>query len=136
MEVLKKAKVPIIIVIVLFIGFFVYNTVFKTDTTDAGIERTSQSEAKKSPTRDFSSLLTLIKSVDFDDKFFSDEVFRSLVDFSETVKKEDSGRQNPFAPGIVNSLGNISGTGVIFDELPPQATTTPNIATTTQNNPR
>lgn len=132
MEVLKKAKIPIIICLLLFIGFFVYNTMFKKPTPDSGIERTSQSTTKN-PSRDFSALLTLIKSVDFDDKFFADPTFRSLVDFSEDVQKEDKGRDNPFAPGIVSSFAN-TGNGLSFEEENQKnASSTPSNSSKTQS---
>lgn len=126
MEILKKAKIPIIITVLLIISFFVYNTVFKQTESTSGLEREGEKNTQsgtKNPSRDFSSLLTLIKSVDFDDKFFADSTFRSLVDFSEDVRKEDAGRNNPFAPGIVNSFSNIEG--VRFDSGDNTGSTTP-----------
>lgn len=133
MEILKKAKMPIIICLILIISFFVYNNVFKKPEPESGIDRTS-AEARKNPSRDFSSLLSLIKSVDFDDKFFSDTTFRSLVDFSEDVQKEDKGRDNPFAPGIVSSFAN-TGNALSFEETE-RAAASSTQATASSTNPR
>lgn len=116
-EILKKAKVPIIIIIVLALVFVIYSKFFKTEDPVEGLARTSDSEnlGRKSPSQDFIPLLNLIKSVDFDDRFFSDPVFESMVDFSEPIKQEDKGRVNPFSAGIVSSENNIAGSGIVFE---------------------
>ena len=44
------------------------------------------------------SLLQKIESITIDDAIFSDPVFRSLSDFSQTISKEPAGRLDPFAP--------------------------------------
>jgi len=117
MEILKKAKVPIIIIIALALVFVIYNKVFKKEEVVDGLARTSDAEnlGRKSPSQDFIPLLNLIKSVDFDDRFFSDPVFKSMVDFSEPIKQEDRGRENPFSAGIISSENNIAGSGIIFE---------------------
>lgn len=130
-EILKKAKVPIIIIIVLVLVFVIYSKFFKTEDPVDGLARTSDSEnyGRKSPSQDFIPLLNLIKSVDFDDRFFSDPVFESMVDFSEPIKQEDKGRANPFSAGIISSENNIAGSGIVFE-----ASDT-NTASTTLSNP-
>jgi len=132
-EILKKAKIPIIIIIVLALSFVIYNKVFKKGEESTELERTSESGGRKSPSQDFLPLLNLIKSVDFDDKFFSDVVFKSMVDFSVPIKEEDKGRDNPFSPGIISSEENVASVGVVFDN-PDEgevSTTTQTVSTTT-----
>lgn len=111
-EVLKKVKVPIIILVVLVIGFFAYNTFFKKEGEAEGDVKTAQ---KKAPNQEFLPLFNLIKNVNFDDTLFNDAVFRSLIDFSKPVREEQRGRDNPFSPGIVNSGSNFAGAGIVFD---------------------
>lgn len=109
-EILKKAKIPIIIILVLILGFIIYNAVFKKSEEVSNLERTSEDTdtGQKLPSQEFLPLLNLIRSVDFDDKFFTDSVFRSMVDFSEPVKEEQRGRENPFSPGILNSFTSVN----------------------------
>lgn len=133
MEILKKAKIPIIIIVILVLSFIVYNKVFKNKEEGTGLERTSESGPKNTPSQDFLPLLNLIKSVDFDDKFFSNVVFKSMVDFSEPIKEEEKGRDNPFSPGIISSENNMASVGVVFDDIEDEvSTSTPIVATTTQ----
>lgn len=101
-DILKKAKFPIIIIILLFLGFVVYNFVFKEEEPTSGLSEEEMSD--RSSSQEFLPLLQLIKSVDFDDRFFTDKTFRSMVDFSQPVKEEKRGRDNPFSPDIVTSL--------------------------------
>lgn len=129
-DILKKAKIPLIIIMILIIGFFVYNKMLKKappsdELSDAG---GIGEENKKAPNQDFLPLLNLIKGVNFDEKFFDDTLFRSLIDFSEPVKEEQKGRDNPFAPGIVTSFANTASAGVVFDAV---ATSTSPAASTT-----
>jgi hypothetical protein len=129
-EIIKKAKVPIIIITVLAVAFVIYVKVFKKDPEETGLDRTSEVAGKKTPSQDFLPLLNLIKSVDFDEKFFSDPVFKSMVDFSLPIQEEEKGRENPFSGGIVSSENNIVGDGIVFDVPEPQnenpiSTTTP-----------
>ena len=112
-EVLKKVKVPIIILVVLILGFFTYNTFFKKDP-EADVD-TRPSAQRKAPNQEFLPLFNLIKNVNFDDTLFNDAVFRSLVDFSKPIREEQKGRDNPFSPGIVNSSSNFAGAGIVFE---------------------
>jgi hypothetical protein len=116
-EILKKAKIPLIIIMVLVIGFFVYNTVLKKDppSDELSDAESGEGEDRKAPNQDFLPLLNLIKGVSFDEKFFDDALFRSLIDFSEPVKEEQKGRDNPFAPGIVTTFANTSAVGATFE---------------------
>ncbi len=130
METIKKAKIPLLIITILVLSFFVYNSVFKTKESDNGIKQIVENTSNRG--RDFAVLLTLIKSVDFDEKFFQDPVFKSLVDFSKPVKEEDKTRDNPFAPGILSSFNDISLNIVNKQETKSIASSTsPTTATTT-----
>ncbi len=129
METIKKAKIPILIISILVLSFFVYNTVFKTEQSEGGIEQIVTEESNRG--RDFAVLLALIKSVDFDEKFFQDPVFKSLVDFSKPVKEEDKTRENPFAPGILSSFTDVSLNIVNKTETKAASTTPSTTATTT-----
>ncbi len=131
-DILKKAKIPLIIIMVLILGFFVYNGMLKKDPPSDKLSDAPDAvkqENKKAPNQDFLPLLNLIKGVSFDEKFFDDVLFRSLIDFSEPVKEEQKGRDNPFAPGIITTFANTSGTGVEFD------TSTSTTATTSSARP-
>lgn len=115
-EVLKKAKVPIIAIIFLIIGFFVYNFFIKKDEEVGGISKPGMvngEKVAKSPSENFLPLLNLIRNVNFDDTFFNDSVFRSLVDFSESIKEEQKGRVNPFDPSI-GASAFLSNSDVTF----------------------
>lgn len=100
-DLLKKIKIPLIIIVLLIIAFAVYNMFFKKTVDDSGISKGDGSvNTVKSPNEDFLPLLNLIRNVSFDENFFKDPVFRSLADFSEPVKEEQRGRVNPFDPNI------------------------------------
>lgn len=117
-EILKKAKVPIFLIIILIVGFFVYNFFFKTSEEDGGLSKpalTFNEGGVRTPAEDFLPLLNLIKNVSFDESFFGDNVFRSLVDFSEPVKEEQKGRVNPFDASI-SASASLSNLNVSFSD--------------------
>lgn len=113
-DLLKKIKVPIIIIVILIISFVVYNLFFKKTQDDSGISKGETSEETiKSPNEDFLPLLNLIRNVSFNENLFKDPVFRSLADFSEPVKEEQKGRVNPFDPNI-SASAFLSNTDISF----------------------
>ncbi len=121
-DILKKAKIPIILIVILFLAFLVYNFVFKKDESTTGL--TEDVIAEKTKSQEFLPLLNLIRSVDFDDTFFSDKVFRSMVDFSQPVKEEKKGRDNPFSSDIVTSIETNPNDPTLDAAESVQATTT------------
>lgn len=121
-DILKKAKIPLILIVILFLAFLVYNFVFKKNESTTGL--TEEVVTEKTKSQEFLPLLNLIRSVDFDDTFFSDKVFRSMVDFSQPVKEEKRGRDNPFSPDIVTSIEANPNDPVLDAAENVQATTT------------
>lgn len=49
-------------------------------------------------TQDFLRRLQELRAVELDDSLFSDDEFRSLVDWHREVEPESVGRSNPFSP--------------------------------------
>lgn len=103
-ELIKKAKVPIGILIFIFVVFFIYNNFIKKDNTDAIVEKsTEKSETRQRIDKDLIPLLSLVKKVKFDSELFSDPVFKSLADFTSRIEPESVGRSNPFGGDLVGS---------------------------------
>lgn len=111
---MQKLKIPLIILFALIIAFVGYSMFLKkpAENTDEGLKKVSTSGAStgvgvKNEYRDLVGLVALLRRVNFKDKFsFSDPVFRSLVDFSQKIEKEDKGRDNPFGGDLQGSVGS------------------------------
>jgi len=110
---LQKLKMPIIIIAVLFVGFFVVTKFVKKDETKETITTTKVTPT--SPDKNIVPLLLKIKDITFDGSIFSNPIFSSLKDFSKEIVKEEIGRPNPFAPSSSTSAATSTLTGLNFD---------------------
>ncbi len=115
-ELIQKAKVPIIIFVVLFLCFVGYNVFIKSDEGDAIVEYavSADSETRQQLDKDILPLLTLVKNVQFDGTLFSDPTFQSLADFSKPIEPEDKGRDNPFAGSLVGPSDTTNQRALLF----------------------
>lgn len=111
-EIFIKAKTPIIIIVALLAVFFVYNTFFKKSEPKELLSVKVESDNHELD-GDFLPLLMSIRNISLDSKILNDEVYLSLVDFSQRIVPEDTGRQNPFAPisGVGNASSSVEGLG-------------------------
>ncbi len=115
-ELIKKAKVPIIIFCVLFICFVAYNVFIKSDEdSDALVDYAfSDSQTRQQLDKDILPLLNLVKKVKFDGALFSDPTFQSLADFSRPIESEEKGRENPFAGSLIGPSDTTNQGAVLF----------------------
>ena len=106
-DTLKKFKYPIIIVIVIVIGFIAYTvyTNANTDTSSAtALQKTSMDTNSASAVpnnelaKSFVDQLLTIQSIDLRVGIFSDPVFNALVDNHAVINPQPIGRPNPFSP--------------------------------------
>ena len=88
-----------------FIGFFVYNTFFKSEDK-TGIKEIQVGEESEDVRR-IISLLNDISKINFDTTFFTEShdpnsyslTFNELQDFSEAIRPKIPGKINPFMQG-------------------------------------
>ncbi len=102
-EIFQKFKLPIIVIAFLFVGLFIYNSFMKSPEPVGTLSSGVKGDGSAVPGADFLPLLLRIKDVSFDQKFFSDPVYKKLMDDSQTIIPESKGKDNPFAPGIFGS---------------------------------
>lgn len=104
-DLVQKLKIPAIVIVVIIIGFFVYETYFSqsSSTTDLQVS-TSQTSAQD---QDFLNLLLQIKNINLDTSIFQNSAFISLQDDTLPILDQPYGRPNPFAP-IGQDSGSIS----------------------------
>lgn len=91
MELLKKNKILITIVLLFVFALWAYNTFLKTDNS---IPTDSSASAIGS---DVLELNASLQTVTLDQSLFSSPLYRNLVDFSPTLQSQPVGRVNPFA---------------------------------------
>ncbi len=99
MKIMKKSTIIVIILLVLLaicVGMYFYT---------AGGQLQSGSALLQAPSVNSGSvgiqelaLLRQVQSIRIDSSFFSDPVYGSLVDYTETVTPHPVGRSNPFSP--------------------------------------
>ena len=94
MDFIKKYKIVLIVVGLLIVGFFLYSTFFVSDKV---VEVTSE-EVVQNVDTDLIALLATLRGITLNGELFASPVFRGLVDFSQALRPEDTGRDNPFAP--------------------------------------
>lgn len=110
-EIFQKAKLPIIIISVVLIGFIAYNTLIKEDESIELVER--KPGGNIGPGAEFLPLLSKIEKISFNEKFFTDPVYKTFLDKTQVIIAEEKERPNPFAPvtgggnssSVVESLG-------------------------------
>lgn len=113
-EIFQKLKLPMIGIAVLFGGFILYKEFMKTPDPKSVI--TSSSE-QAGPEQDFLPLLLQIQSVSFDERLFTDAVFRALVDFSQPIVPESMGKPNPFSGAISGTVNSsVESLGFVEDQ--------------------
>ncbi len=83
------------IVAVLFIGYSVF---FGNKETEVLTRAQATDTGESVVGRELLSTLLELRSITLDEKIFGDEVFRTLVDFSQPILPLPVGRENPFAP--------------------------------------
>jgi len=98
----KTIIITLIIVALLFgVAFYYSGGKGKSDNSVVALKNTNTG-AGALPSgnggREVFKMLTVLKSIKLDTKFFNDDVFQSLNDFSVELSPEEVGRINPFAP--------------------------------------
>jgi len=97
MQSMLKYKKIIIIAIIIFASFFVYNSYFKSSSSSL-IEVENRARGKLDAGREILALLVDLKSIKLDGSIFDQKSFKTLEDFSLPIDPEPKGRVNPFAP--------------------------------------
>ena len=105
MNAFSRYRTVILIGILVIGGFFAY-TYFFTGAPQKALSVTSSAGVNSTVDQDLIALLTTLKSIKLESGIFSDQSFRSLQDYSQTLVPEPVGRTNPFAP-----LGNVTPAG-------------------------
>lgn len=102
MQIIKKYKTILIIIVIVVVGGITYKSLFNTDKTKDFLTSDSNLSNKENTATlvesDLLSLLLDIRSVKLDGSIFTKEVFNSLQDFGQEIVPESIGRENPFAP--------------------------------------
>lgn len=102
MQIIKKYKTILIIILIVVVGGIAYKALFNTDktkdllTSDSNLSNTENLATIVES--DLLSLLLDIRSVKLDGGIFTKEIFNSLQDFGQEIVPESIGRENPFAP--------------------------------------
>lgn len=121
----QKLKIPFILIALVFGGFIIYNNFVKSDSQTSTLLQKDKAGAQ-TPEQSLLPLLLRIQSVTLDEKLFLDPVFRALVDFSQPIVPEVTGKVNPFAPTIFSNVNSsVEGLGFVDES---------SIATTTESN--
>lgn len=103
----KKIIIPIVIAAVLFAG---YNFFLKGETSDDLLKVSTVSSDDALGT-EIIKAINQISTLKLDRSIFDDPIFGTLVDRSEPISPEKSGRDNPFAViGAGNSGTSTSAT--------------------------
>lgn len=103
MEIFKKYKTLMLVVVVVIIAGVAYTILFGgEDEALLTVERPDSAASVEEG--DLLTLLLEMRSVNLSGNIFSDPVFQSLEDFGQELVSEPVGRENPFAP-----IGLIGG---------------------------
>lgn len=111
---MNKYKNLIIVVVIIIGGFFAYNTFLAGDLSpSASLQVTNSADILGA---DIIKAINQINTLKLDRGVFDDPIFKTLVDRSEEIMDQNSGRPNPFAPvtGVDFSVSN-DGTQLNFD---------------------
>jgi len=99
-ELFVKYKNIFLVVIIAVAVFFLYSFFFKGDDETLNSLLKVQSGSGNSQDaaigKEFLTLLLELRSLDLDETLFSDKSFQILEDFSQEVKPQPTGRDNPF----------------------------------------
>lgn len=125
----KNIKKLGIIILILAVGFFIYNYFSSPDDTNlqTGISNTgglsssvppAGSTVSVAPTvNEFSTLLANIKNINIDTTILQDPSYKALRDYPVVLGTDVMGRPNPFAP-IGSDSGIPVSTGVSIQTMP------------------
>lgn len=130
-DILKKIKIPAIVLLVCIGLYFVYTNFIKTDpliSTDK-LQSSVDSNSVPAEEQEFLALLLKIQNISIDTRVFDDPIFASLQDNGLAVIDQPKGRRNPFAP-IVPGEGGLDDAVVIAPTPTPTPTTTPTLVNT------
>lgn len=89
----KKIIIPVVVVALLFAG---YNFFLKGDSSDELLKVSAVSSDDALGT-EIIKAINQISTLKLDRSIFDDPIFSTLVDRSEPISPEKSGRDNPFA---------------------------------------
>ncbi len=121
-EIFQKLKLPLMIIAALIAGFILYSSFVKKPAQTSILKPgTSAGSATSTPEKDFLPLLLQIQNVSLDQKIFIDPVFRALVDWSQDIKPESIGRQNPFNGQLLGTVDSRVESLGFTDESAPAA---------------
>ncbi len=96
LETLKKNKISILVIVVLFVGFFGYKMLFPSK---GPLVSTDTSTAPEVLGQDLVNELNRLRSLSqINSAIFVDPVFVNLRDIQVPVQPQQIGRQNPFLP--------------------------------------
>jgi hypothetical protein len=115
-EVLAKAKLPIAIIVIVFIGFLGYNFLMKKDVVTGPLDKTAKDKKESTPGASLLPLLSKVKNVSLDGKVFSHEVYKSLINYGQIIVEEEKQRANPFAPLSLGSSVSSSVENLGFED--------------------
>lgn len=99
-ETLKKYKLMLGLTVLIVVGFFVY-TIFISEPfpeEDTLVTTSPERSEVEAVTIDLLTLLLSLKTLEIDTSIFSDDRFKSLIDFSVELVPQPIGRPNPFLP--------------------------------------
>lgn len=115
-EVLSKAKLPIAIIIIVFVGFLGYNLLMKKEVPTGPLDKTAKNKKENTPGAALLPLLSKVKDVSLDGKVFSHEVYKSLINYGQIIVEEEKQRANPFAPLSLGSNVSSSVENLGFED--------------------
>ncbi len=125
-----KLKKIILIILIIGILFVVYSVFIKKDPEADSLLNSSAKQKTYGDTKlignQISQALFRLESIKLDKTIFTNKVYLSLTDRSQTISDEPVGRLNPFAP-----IGDISFTSTIRSTSTNSTSTN---ATSTKNN--
>lgn len=101
MNIYRKYKNYILGAVVVLLLFVAYSILFG-GKEDNAVLQTQQFSEETVIDQDLLVTLLQLRSIELDGRIFSDPVFRSLRDFSQSIAPQPVGRNNPFAPLSAN----------------------------------
>jgi len=105
----KKTKQIIISLVIIIIAFVIFKLFFSTNVaSDTTLVADQSSSAEFTDGQTSLVLLGSLNKVTLDTSIFSNNVFKSLVDFERPIQDQAISRKNPFLPiGIDSSATTL-----------------------------
>ena len=99
MKFITENKTTVIAISIILLGIVAYFIFFSGGSTqqDNGLV-TFGNPTTSAANREFVSLFTTLRQINFDTSIFDNPNFKNLKDFSREVTELPTGRDNPFAP--------------------------------------